>query len=306
MVARVGRSIGLGHWGRSLNLAKEFSKRSHRVYLEAIPVDTGDELFLPKPYLESFDGNIDIQIIDDPLEPLSLVKQASLRISIDFFKDPNELIHIAVNAIDRTPVNIKTKSNIKRLVGMEYLLVDSESDKFIKLNTSGTNLLFIMGGKDILNLTLPVLKILNESNALSKMKEIKIIVGADHPEWQSIKNYTDKIPNSLLLPIQASILPLLQWSNLVVCNGGMIAMLTILQKRDAVFIPQAKEEEELLAALLVNPDQIVPLKDHGVPHRILNAFNVALRNPELPKLSIDGKGCARVVDIALQIFNKKN
>ena len=304
MVARVGRSIGLGHWGRSLNLAKEFSRRSHKVYLEAIPVEPDDQNFLPEPYLQRFDGKIDIQVIDDPLWPISLIKDADLRIAIDFFKDPADLIHIGINAIDRTPSDILKNSHMVRLVGMDYLLVDSESENSIQEDKETKNLLMIMGGKDVKRLTLPILKLLFENQSLEPFTEIKVIVNDDHPEYQLIKKLIEVIPRAKMLSIQKTLIPLLQWSNLVICNGGMIGMLTVLQDRNALFIPQAKEEEELLAALQVNPMQVLPLRFHNNKEAILKSFTVASTTPQVPLLKIDSKGCSRVAEIAERYFTQ--
>ncbi len=293
LVARVGRSIGLGHWGRSLNLARELTQRGHRVALQAVPVELADGPMPSTPFVRDF-LQTDVQVVDDPIAPFSLLEEARLRVGIDFFQDPQDQFHIGINAIDRTPPEIVARSSMLRLVGMEYLLVDAEAATLVPVNSHEKKLLIVMGGKDVRRYTLPLLSMLQHQGLLERFHAVRAVAAIDHPHREELVSLASRLKNLEILDLQPSILPQLQWASLVVCNGGMVAMLTILQQRDAVFFPQAKQEEELLTQLAVNPHQMVSLNRALDESSVREAFQAALQSPKPAQTPIDIRGCERV------------
>lgn len=294
MMARIGNDIGLGHWGRSLELARVLLARGHEVFLEPVNDGTMESSLLPTTLGKKFSDKPNIQWIDDRLNREELLVEADFHVGLDLFTLPDYSFDLLVNALEMTPKELLSKAKARRLVGLEYLLVPPEASEATE--ATGKKLLFVLGGKDIHKISLGVLKNILSAASLP-FDELTVILRPDHPDWSAVgKLLQDKRFKGKLLPTQPTLLPLLKWCTVVLSNGGLTSAFSVLQKRAGVFFPQTEHECELVRTLRLSEKQIVWPADQNNPTRIQEALQIAFTHPVSAAAQIDVLGPSRIAD----------
>jgi spore coat polysaccharide biosynthesis predicted glycosyltransferase SpsG len=302
MIARVGQSVGLGHWTRSLTLASELKKRGHQVFIRPISDSDQASFSIPRPWGEDFQGTPDIQVIDDPLEAPALCEPSSKRIALDYYGKPDGYFDLIISPIDRTPSEIRQKSRARYLSGLSYLILEPDTD-VVYPSPAQKNLLIVIGGRDTKRSTLPVLSLMKEKGLFDLFANAKIVLPPDHADFEGASKTVSKITNTELIPTQPTLLPLMHWCSHVICNGGMTAAATLLQQRSAVFLPQTRQEEEFLRHLEIPSDVVIESTNFS-SDKLQRALHSALESPTFKrtgKSGLDGKGCKRVADLVESI-----
>lgn len=201
------QSIGLGHITRCLVLANEFKKGGDNIFFAI----KNNELAIEKIKEQEFnmiianDDNFDYfkWIVD-------IIEQQKIDIFIGDIRDdfPIELItymknkNILTVAIDEPSSYAKecdicfypphaiideTKYKGKVYQGLEYVILRPEFyEKFEKTKNQIPNVLVIMGGTDVYNLTLPVIKELDKYNQEFK---ISVILSNSHKDIKILKEF---------------------------------------------------------------------------------------------------------------------
>ena len=305
MMARVGNDIGLGHWSRSLELARVLLQRKHLVFLEPINDGSMPDSLLPPAVGSPFSEKANIQWIDDRLNRKELIREADYHVSLDLFTLPDEPFDLLVNALEMTPKELLSQSRAKRLVGLEYLLVPPELAHSTE-PPKEKRLLFVLGGKDIHQISLGVLKNIFSANQLP-FKEITVILRPDHPDWAAVESLLkDSRFSATLLPTQPSLLPLLKWCSVVLSGGGLTAAFSVLQNRAGVFFPQTEHECELLRTLKISEKQIIGLEAQKNSAKIQDALIQAFEHPVPAGAKIDVLGPNRIADELEKLVGSKD
>jgi spore coat polysaccharide biosynthesis protein SpsF len=198
------KEIGLGHITRCLVLANELRDDKNRVYFAI----RNYEISIEKLKEQQFD----MLIADDDFDYFNwieeIVKEKEIDIFIGDVRDdfPIELISYMKNkniltvAIDEPSsyakecdlcfypphANIdKSKYKGKVFQGLEYVILRSEFyEKFEKTKNEIPNILVMMGGTDVYNLSYVVVEKLHE---LNENIEILVILNKNHQDYKKIK-----------------------------------------------------------------------------------------------------------------------
>ena len=146
LTARLGNFVGMGHWARCTQLARELIRRQHKVFL--MPV--ADQLILPgdlPPSIGQPLDSVDVEIIDDPINPFELFGPARKRVGLDHYGAPQSF-DLIISSIDRTPPEIKSLSKTRFAIGLEYLIFEPHITDCTMPSNSIKHVLITIGGRD--------------------------------------------------------------------------------------------------------------------------------------------------------------
>ncbi len=209
------KEIGLGHITRCLVLANQFRDDGHRVYfaiknyqitIEKLKEQKFDMLIADKEF-DYFDWieeilkekEIDVFIGDIrdgfPIELISYMKNKNiLTVAID---EPSPYAKECDLCFYPPHANInKLEYKGKVFQGLEYVILRDEFYKsFKKKKNDIPNILVMMGGTDAYNLTLPVVKKIDECK---EVFEISVILSRKHEDTDLLNQFT-KISNHKII-----------------------------------------------------------------------------------------------------------
>ncbi len=263
-----GRNIGLGHINRCLSLAQAFNfldyecqfiisgDDSVKNLISDFNVNVIDWISDPNYFSQDIEKN-DILVFDSYNVPIEMInKIAKLNNNLVFFDDYDRLEYpagIIINgALNAESIYTKRKSELKYLLGSTYQPIRKEfwELEVIRKNQSIKNVLITFGGDDPRNLTLPVMKFLNDF----KPNIIKtVIVGKSFSNTDSINKFQNDNTNLIFNPSAIQICDLMLKSDIAICGAGQTLYELARTKTPTFFIGIAKNQKNNIKSWSNNP-----------------------------------------------------
>lgn len=259
-------NIGMGHIMRCMAIAKEFKKRNIEVLfitkqneivsnilvenklkiINITPMNLKEEILIVKNIL--LKENIDTILVDSYYLSDNYLNQLSvackLLISIDdnnLYTNPSDII---INPNIYGPdLNYYVKnSKVKLLLGWDYIIL---RDEFINLspiiiNEKVKNILVTMGGTDINNYTIKVLKSINNIEAT-----INVIIGSGFKCIDEIKRISEDKTNINLIYNPSNIAQVMKENDIAISAGGTTIYELASLGIPTILITQAENQKNL-------------------------------------------------------------
>lgn len=226
-----GKDFGYGHVARCSSLYQAFEY--HDIFPKFIV--NGDESV--KSILSGIDVDIidwqndfsifcdaDLVIIDSYLADLDFYNEISDKVSLTVYIDDNNRLEypkgIVVNGtLDASNINYSKRDNIKYLVGNEFIPLRNDfwDISKLKIKDSIENILIMMGGNDLRNLTPKILKLLND-----KFPDItkKVIIADSFNNTSEIESLKNNSVDLIYSPNSSEIINLMQSVDLAISASG--------------------------------------------------------------------------------------
>ncbi|SDN44526.1 UDP-2,4-diacetamido-2,4,6-trideoxy-beta-L-altropyranose hydrolase [Desulfonauticus submarinus] len=150
--------------------------------------------------------------------------------------------------INAPELNYSCSENTVQLLGCKYVMLRQEflrNRNFKRtIPTKARNILVTMGGADIENITLKVLKAIYLLNDLDI--EVKVIVGPSNPHLEEIKFYIEDkdLPASLIYsPLPEEMPEFMKWADLAITAGGSTCWELVFMGVPSLIITVAENQE---------------------------------------------------------------
>jgi len=272
--------VGYGHINRTYNLAKEYQRYGIEVIYRTI--NGTDNKYLPKNF--SSDLNPDILLIDVPQNAEKIIKNYLNKIpvcALDYFS--HEVIPDLVISIHEHDSTIPKG---KRLHGFEYFIIRKDILNLKSpLNHKQDNIIIMLGGGDILNLSVPIAEKLSLT-----YKNIVIIKGP----------FAKNIPTSSKYDVYHSpknLPELIKKSNWAITNGGG-SLFEMLYLGIPVWAIAHTKMEETIIKLLQEKNCLLGT-EKNIDIFTIDDMKIASTNGQ--KL-IDGKGTQRIIQATKELL----
>lgn len=230
------------------------------------------------------------------------------------FDDDSNLDHYNSNIVLNQNLHGKSKwysskkeDFTKLLIGTNYVLLRNEFLKYINyqkvIKINAKNILITLGGSDVNNYSLELLKVLNELNVDNL--NVKVILGANNKHEEEIINYLKTVNfNGSILKNISNMPEIMEWADIAFSSGGTTVWELAFMGVPTIVGATSYVEEVLLDGLNENDLFITIGKLENLDKDELKIiFNNLIMDKELRmKMShegqkfIDGYGSKRVVD----------
>lgn len=230
------------------------------------------------------------------------------------FDDDGNLDHYNSNIVLNQNLHGKSKwysskkeDFTKLLIGTNYVLLRNEFLKYINyqkvIKINAKNILITLGGSDVNNYSLELLKVLNELNVDNL--NVKVILGANNKHEEEIINYLKTVNfNGSILKNISNMPEIMEWADIAFSSGGTTVWELAFMGVPTIVGATSYVEEVLLDGLNENDLFITIGKLENLDKDELKIiFNNLIMDKELRmKMShdgqkfIDGYGSKRVVD----------
>ena len=320
-----GKNYGLGHVARCSSIYQAFEYFNHSPKF-IVNGDYSIKSIIPDIDFEIIDWNndffsipqADIVVVDSYLVDLDFFYKISEKVSLVIYLDDNNRLNypkgIVVNGtLDVSNIKYSKRENIKYLVGNEYIPLRKEfwNINKLKINDSIKNILIIMGGNDLRNLTPRILKLLidNFPNANKK-----VIIGDSFKNVHEIKSLKNDKVDLIYSPDSNGVIDAMSSVDLAIsasgqtlyelaCIGVPTVSIGIIDNQknnisnwiNQGFIEYAGcwNDDNLLTNIL---NRIEYLQDKNIRHD-KKLFGIQ---------AVDGKGALKIVKSILNAFYKDN
>lgn len=326
--------IGIGHFMRSLALAQMWLKDRGNVYflinnneyLKDRVKKEGMDYIIHYNKSGSIDDanflikevkklNISWVIVDGYVfkeEYFNLIRNANIRYLI--FDDKGELSYYNSNIIlnqnlhgKKEYYDLKKENYTKLLIGTKFTLLRNEFLKYINykknIKDKANNVLITLGGSDIKNYSLKILKILINID-ISDL-EVIVLVGANNPHFNELQNYVNNInANVKLLKSVLDMPEIMKWADLAFSSGGSTVWELAFMGVPTIVGATSKAEEFLIKGLNDNNLFKTVGKLDNLNEKILeNLFKEIIYSKKQREIMsqdgqifVDGYGSKRVID----------
>lgn len=238
-------------------------------------------------------------IIDDMAHHLSY--------HTDILLNPN------INATKESYINCASSTCF--LMGPQYALIRNEfiKKKYTeKISEQATNILVTMGGADPENITLIIIKALN--NIIDKQLKIKVIIGHVNPHQEHITKEIKKSSNTIELLKNSTDMPsLMAWADIAITAGGVTCWELAFSKTPFLTLILADNQKnnayglsDVGATINLGECQDFKLQTlsfyENLQINILKLINSKQKRKHLIENAhkiVDGKGTERIVEIML-------
>lgn len=193
------------------------------------------------------------------------------------------------------------------LLGTRYVLLRSEFLDWRgwqrEIPKVAYKVLVTLGGSDLDNVTLKVIRALNKVNI--RGLEVKLIVGASNPHLESLKNAILSAPCSMhILKNVENIADLMAWADIAVSAGGITCWELVFMGMPSVLVAIAKNQAFNTSELQAIRAALTSTNANGTPmDDFVRLIGSLILDPELrremsgkARSLVDGMGAKRVVE----------
>lgn len=328
ILTEANKKVGFGHLSRVLSLYDAFHEKKINPQLiinadNSITTLVKDIKYLNINWLKNQQKiirsikNSDITIIDSYLASIDFYKKVSKISKIVLYIDDTKRLDypkgIVFNAaVIAKNLNYPKKKNVNYLLGLKYVLLRKEfiKSKKIVLKKIVKSILLTLGGTDIRQLTIPIIKKLtvefpdykknviigkgyNNLNAIKKIKDKNIFFHFDPP----IKQFIDLI-NKSDIAISAGGQSMYELTSLgiptiaIIVANNQLNIVKGLNKVGVINYFEQWNDSKLLSKLIAD------IKKTSI-------YDIRHKQSKKGKRIIDGQGSKRVIDFMIDKISKK-
>jgi UDP-2,4-diacetamido-2,4,6-trideoxy-beta-L-altropyranose hydrolase len=199
----------------------------------------------------------------------------------------------------------------KLLLGTKYVLLRKEFLACVhrrrKFPEVGKNIVITMGGGDIENNTLTIIEALNR---IKQPLYIKIVLGANNPHFDSIKNEAGKGAHTAeILTAADNMATIISWADIAISAGGTTVWELAFMGLPSVLCIVAKNQERTIKALaedgfFLSPNWPRETTFHNIKEMIENLIldkNLRKILSEKSQTLVDSKGAERVFNALMKM-----
>lgn len=325
---------GTGHFMRTLALAQKWQKERDEVYFlindndnlkKRILAESMEYIVNPFKSGSNEDSKFLLDIVEDKNISWVIVDGYvfkedyfdSLRennINYLIFDDDGKKSHYNSNIILNQNLHgkdewysSKKEEYTKLLIGTDYTLLRNEFlefQEYIKIiKDKAVNILITLGGSDVNNYSLEILKILNNLNFNDFA--VIVLIGANNIHEEKLNNFINNLKFNVKILKNISNMPkVMQWADLAFSSGGTTVWELAFMGVPTIVGATSYVEEVLLTGLNDNDlFKTVGKLENLDKKELINIFDYLINNKEArKKMSIDGQkfidgyGSKRVID----------
>ena len=317
------QNTGYGHITRCLSITQAFEERNifPTIYLNG---DENSKTFLPANNYKIIDWlqkpasllseiiNSDVLIIDSYLAGKDFYENLSKHSKVSLFIDDNLRIEYPAGIILNGTVNAEnfpypTKAGHDKLLGSRFIPLRKEfwnpSQK--KINQTLKSILITFGGQDIKNLTLPILKTLNE-----RFPDLKkyVVIGNGFTQTSQIEKEKNSSVEFYYSPDSEKMLELMLASDIAVSAAGQTIYELAAAGTPTIAVGVAENQKNNIAewkkkGFLHDP---VFYGDVNLARKIIaqvekfQSVTIRKKLSSIGKGNVDGLGSHRAVDFIIE------